>query len=199
MAQLNLRPPKAFNFSTPENWPTWKRRFERYRSSCQLDRESGARQISTLLYCLGEEADEVLASIHSAEVNDQGGEAQEETYQQVMDKFEMFFSVRKNIIFERARFNRHSQASGETAEQCIISLYKLAEDCNYGELKPEMIRDRLVVGIRDTNLSERLQLDPQLTLEKAKKAIRQREAVKEQQKELSSKIDEIRTPRRYNN
>ena len=74
-----------------------------------------------------------------------------------------------------------------------MSLYKLAEDCNYGELKSEMIRDRLVVGIRDINLSERLQLDPQLTLEKAKKAIRQKEAVKEQQKELSSKVDEIRT------
>lgn len=33
-----------------------------------------------------------------------------------------------------------------------------------------MIRDRLVVGIRDTGLSERLQLDCKLTLEKAKKA-----------------------------
>ena len=65
-------------------------------------------------------------------------------------------------------------------------LYKLAEDCNYGEMKDEMIRDRLVVGIRDSNLSERLQLDSDLTLDKAKKAIRQREAVKEQQKELAS-------------
>ena len=37
------------------------------------------------------------------------------------------------------------------------------------------------VGIRDTALSEKLQLDPELTLEKAKKNIRQQEAVKEQQ------------------
>ena len=52
-------------------------------------------------------------------------------------------------------------------------------------MKDEMIRDRLVVGIRDSSLSERLQLDSDLTLEKAKKAIRQREAVKEQQRELT--------------
>ena len=44
-----------------------------------------------------------------------------------------------------------------------------------------MIRDCLVVGIRDTALSERLQLDCNLTLEKATKAIRQKEAVHEQQ------------------
>ena len=49
----------------------------------------------------------------------------------------------------------------------------------------EMIRDRLVVGIRDTVLSERLQLDPKPTLESAKKAVRQREAVKEQQQALN--------------
>ena len=41
-------------------------------------------------------------------------------------------------------------------------------------MKEELIRDRLVVGIRDAALSERLQLDGDLTLEKVKKAIRQK-------------------------
>ena len=66
-----------------------------------------------------------------------------------------------------------------------MALYTLAANCNYGALEGEMIRDRLVVGIRDSSLSERLQLDPDLTLEKAKKSIRQREAVHEQQGILS--------------
>ncbi len=48
-----------------------------------------------------------------------------------------------------------------------------------------MIRDRLVVGIRDASLSEHLQLDADLTLEKAKKFIRQWQAVHEQQHILS--------------
>ena len=61
-----------------------------------------------------------------------------------------------------------------------MALYKLAEDCEYGNMKSKMIRDRLIVGIRDTNLSERLQLDPKLTLESAKKAVRQRKANKEE-------------------
>ena len=44
-----------------------------------------------------------------------------------------------------------------------------------------MIRDRLVVGICDSNLSGQLQINDALTLKKAKKLVRQREAVKEQQ------------------
>ena len=44
-----------------------------------------------------------------------------------------------------------------------------------------MIRDRLFVGIRDTALSEKLQMDADLMLEKAKKSIRKQEAIHEHQ------------------
>ncbi len=43
---------------------------------------------------------------------------------------------------------------GKTSEQYFLELYKLAENCNYGEMTSELIRGRLVVGIRDTSLSE---------------------------------------------
>lgn len=49
-------------------------------------------------------------------------------------------------------------------------------------MKTEMSRDRLVVGIRDHAFSEKMQMDPKLTLETAKKTIRQKEAVQQQQK-----------------
>ena len=44
-----------------------------------------------------------------------------------------------------------------------------------------MIRDRIVVGLRDAKLSEKLQLDPELTLEKAVTQVRQTESIKKQQ------------------
>ena len=47
-----------------------------------------------------------------------------------------------------------------------------------------MPRDRLVVGIQDLSLSEKLQADPTLTLEKAKTQIRQKAAVKDHCLEL---------------
>ena len=63
-------------------------------------------------------------------------------------------------------------------------LYDLAECCDYGDMKEEMIRDRLVAGIRDKALSEKLQTDLKLTLDTAKKTICQKEAVHEQQQSL---------------
>ena len=62
------------------------------------------------------------------------------------------------MIIERAKFNKRSQLPDKPVEQFIASLYYLAADCNFGELKGELIRNRIVVGIRDASLSERLQI-----------------------------------------
>ena len=48
----------------------------------------------------------------------------------------------------------------------------------------EMFRDKLAVGIKDTTLSQLLQLEPDLMLGKAKKAVRQKVAVHEHQQVL---------------
>ena len=111
------------------------------------------------------------------------------TYDTIIDKFDSFFQVRRNVIIERAQFSLRVQHADETAEQYIMVLHNLAARCNYRELEAEMIRDRLVVGIRNSSLSERLQLNPDLTLQKAKLAIRQSEAVHEQQWTLREPTD----------
>ncbi len=95
----------------------------------------------------------------------------------VMEKLDGFFKVRHNVIFERARFNMRNQLPGEAAEKYIAELYRLADNCNFGNFRDELIRDRLVVGILNQKTSLQLQMDPALTVEKAKKTIRQREAV----------------------
>ena len=156
------------------------------------------QQVNTLLYCLGEEAEGVLTSTNVTA-------DERKVYDTVVDKFDAFFNVRRNVIFERARFDRRNQLDGETAEQYIMELYRLAESCDYGDLKDEMIRDRLVVGIRDAVLFRQLQLDPDLTLEKTKKMVRQREAVHDQQQVLKGVsyethvVEELQTKGRSTN
>ena len=127
-------------------------RFEQFRVESGLVDESAKKQASTLLHCLREEAETVLASTN---ITDE----QRKVYDTVINKFDSFFKVTRNVIFERARFNRRVQLKGETAEQFIVELYNLLEFCDYGELTSEMICDRLVVGIRDRHLSECLQMD----------------------------------------
>lgn len=52
-----------------------------------------------------------------------------------------------------------TSGAGKTVEQYIMVLYNLAEHCNYKDMKEEMIRNRLIIGIQDSALSEKLQLD----------------------------------------
>ena len=174
MASVRLQPPSPFDFKTPDEWPRWKRRFEQFRLASGLAGKSDDRQVSTLLYCMGEKAEDILTSNNIAE-------AYRRKYSAVIKQYDDFFQVRKNVIFERARFNRRCQAVGKSVEQFITSLYTLAENCDYGDLQDQMIRNRIVVGIRDQSQSERLQMDAGLNLEKAKTLVRQREAVQEQQ------------------
>ena len=51
MAQASgYHPPEGFNFSKPEGWPSWIRRFRNYRIASKLDLEDEKRQISSLLW-----------------------------------------------------------------------------------------------------------------------------------------------------
>ena len=182
MAQLSIEPPKQFNFSNPDDWPRWKKRFQQFRDASGLPTESEQCQVSTLLYCLGKDTDDILVSTNITE-------DKRKRYKDIMAKFDGHFKIRHNLIFERAKFNKRVQLVGESAEQYITALYQLAENCDYGELKSKMIHDRLVVGIRDDNLSQQLQMDPKLTLVKAKTRIRQKEAIHHQQGILKSNTE----------
>ena len=66
MAQLQLQPPAQFDFKNPDDWPRWKRRFEQFRVASGMSDDAPTKQISTLLYCLGEEAEAVLASTNAS-------------------------------------------------------------------------------------------------------------------------------------
>lgn len=61
------------------------------------------------------------------------------------------------------------QRVGESVDNFITDLFSLAEHCGFGNLHDELIRDRIVVGLSDKGLSEKLQLEAEMTLEKAMK------------------------------
>ena len=61
----------------------------------------------------------------------------------------------------------------------IQDLYRFAENCEYGTLKDELIRDRIIVGVLDDTLSDRPQAKSDLTLADAARVSRQAEARKQ--------------------
>ena len=166
--RLQLPLPKPFD-GRPENWQKWRQRFERYRTGTALEE---GKLVSTFLYSMGNVADDILATLT-------GVDESTTAYVDLLAAFDAHFGGRKNTIFARVKFNRRVQRVGETVDNFIQDLHKLAEDCEYGALKDELIRDRIVVGVTDDDLSNLLQTKANLTLAEAIQSSRQAETRKE--------------------
>ena len=115
--------------------------------------------MATLLTMIGEEAREVFAPFAWTTVDNSAKIAP------VLKKFEDYCEPCKNVPFERYRFNRLVQEPGETYDQYRTALLKLAEGCEFDKITPdEILRDRLVFGIKDNRARERLLRKSKLTL-----------------------------------
>ena len=74
-------------------------------------------------------------------------------------------------------------------DSIITDMYGLARYCNFGALKRTAHSHHIVVGLQNPKISGKLQLDPNLTLEKATNLVRQRETVKQQQNILDGRFN----------
>ena len=61
-------------------------------------------------------------------------------YSKVIEKFNSHF-IKRNVIYKRARFNRHVQQEGQSVEDFIFDVHTLTQHCAYGWLQDEMSCD----------------------------------------------------------
>ena len=157
MSKFN--PPTNFQFDRPNEWSEWRDRFSCYRLATKLNKDDGEVQVSALIYAMGNEAEHIYKSMTFATSGTNPKDAND--YDTVLRKFEAYFIPRRNVIHERAKFYQRVQNPGEGVEAFIRNLYELAEHCNFdGNVKDEQIRDRIVIGLSDKELSQRLQMKP---------------------------------------
>ena len=88
----------------------------------------------------------------------------------------------KNVIHERYLFNSSVQEQGEGIDSYVTKLRRLAtcSTCEYDALEDQLIRDRIVIGIRSKEVRGRLLRDTNLTLKKAVDVCRSDEATSQQ-------------------
>ena len=107
MASYRIPAIEGFEFTKPEEWPRWIRRFERFREASDLKSKNEAVQVSTLVYSMGDKAEDLLQSFALSKEDSK-------KYNTVKGKFENYFGERRNTIYERAKFNRRKQEDKET-------------------------------------------------------------------------------------
>ena len=68
-----------------------------------------------MIYCMGDEADDIVKSFTFAE-------GDEKKYAKVKEKFDQHFIIKRNVIFECARFNMRKQEPSEPLDAFIADL-----------------------------------------------------------------------------
>ena len=120
MPSFSITPPETFTFSQPDNWPKWIRRFERFRQASGLQAKSQESQINTLIYTMGDRADDIFLSFQLSDED-------QKKYDVVLGKFQGHFVKWRNVIYERIKFNQRIQWEGESVESFITDLYALSK------------------------------------------------------------------------
>ena len=115
----------------------------------KLTKQSGEVQVSLLIYAMGSVAENIFISFNFADGAD------EKKFDVVLKKYDKYFYPKRNVIHERACFHQRVQRPGEKAEMFIRALYEMSEHCEFGVNRDEHIRDRIVVGIVDKELSRK--------------------------------------------
>ncbi|XP_067949748.1 uncharacterized protein [Watersipora subatra] len=186
-----LKPPGELSFdgNVAENWRKWKRSFQNYLFAVNLVLAPAVgtppvepveniaivkRQVAVLLHCAGEEADEIFSQFEF-----QGGKSAD-VLDDVLEKFEAYCNPRKNILYEWFVFWSLSQSDGEPIDLFVKRLKTQAAKCKFDQLKDRMLLCRIVFGLSDNKLKERLLRDGDITLVGAMDIIRAAEITKQQ-------------------
>ena len=93
---MNLQLPNTFCFKNIEEWLKWQCRFEQYCMASGLAGREEEQQVSTLLYCLGEDAEDILDATRITTDD-------KKKYDKVVEAFDNYFKVLKNISVQTYR------------------------------------------------------------------------------------------------
>ena len=179
-----LKPPQPLetdgNLAT--NWKRFKRTWDNYAIVARLERFDEKFKTAMFLSVIGEDALEMFDGM------DFKPETDRRILSKVVEKFEEFCIGETNETYERFIFNRRDQEENESIDQYVTVLRKLAQTCNFCScLHDSLIRDRLVLGIRDESIRKKLLQEKKLSLSRAIDVGRSGETTNIRLKELKNK------------
>jgi len=104
---------------------------------------------------------------------------------------------KKNLVVERFKFNRRVQDPHESFDNFLTDLKKLLRSCEFSDQTDGLLRDRIILGVADKSLQERLLRVPDLPLDQTLKLCRAAELGRQQIETIKSdskvEVDAVRS------
>ena len=172
------------------NWEFFRQQYEDYEVATELSKQATLVRLASLRSLMGKDCLQIFRNLSLFP-------AQQESVTSYLDALESYFKPQRNVVYERYVFNTCVQTQDESVDAYVNRLRKLASSCDFGVLTDEVIRDRLVIGVRDKDLKGRLLRQKGLSLTKAIEMSRQSSEITKQQlksletEERKSIVEEI--------
>ena len=184
----NVPPPGRLELkgNLSENWKKWKQVWDAYETVTKLNEKESKFRVATFITCIGADALHNGLPFRSDE--------EKQDINVVLNLWKSHCIGQTNVIYERYKFNNRKQESHESIDVYAAALRALAATCEFGELKDEMIRDRLVCGIADNSVRRKLLQEPKLSLEKCLDICRSAEATSAHLKAISGQSSSTGSP-----
>ena len=144
-----------------DNWKLWKEKYNNYFVISRLDRESSPYRLKMFKHTICDEALKVIKTFSYTEDEDSND------WRVVMAKMEKHCIGEVNEIYERYCFNKRDKLPTESVDCFVAELKTLAKTCNFCDcLRDSLIRDRIVLGIKDEQTTKKLLRIRDLTLKR---------------------------------
>ena len=158
-----IQPPTGLNLTDKHkatNWKAYKQQWENYAIVSQLEKQTEEYRVALFLYSIGTEAVKIYNSFDMTEEN-------RRKLSEIMKEFDRYAVGETNETYERYVFNSRNQKEDENIDKYVAELRTLAQSCGFCKcLTDSLIRDRIVLGIRNDETRKRLLRQPKLTLQK---------------------------------
>ena len=185
-----ILPPQHLDLKTTgeiaENWKLWKEKYNNYYVISRLERESPEYQLAMFKHAIGDDGLKVIKTFSYSESENAND------WRVVLGKMEKHCIGEVNEIYERYCFNKRDKFPTETVENFVAELKTLAKTCNFCDcLRDSLIRDRIVLGIKNEETTKKLLRIRDLTLNKCIDVCRSEEITSMQMKSLSEPVDGV--------
>ena len=185
-SNLGLQQPAPLELqgNLAENWKRFKQRYNLFNVATGMSEKDDKAQCSLLLHCIGQNALKIYNSFTFPE-------GDEMNLKEVMKKFESYCNPRKNVTYERYKFFTRTQQNSETIDHYAAELRNLTQSCEFKELTDSLIQDRIICGMQDSHVRERLLRQVDLTLDKTLSICRAAEQTRKQVQEMGNSDEKI--------
>ena len=186
--------PLSLTGNIVQNWKVFRRDFTNYEIATKLSAEEMEIRVATLLSCIGSDAMNIYDGLPLTEL-------QRTKIPDILTAFEKYCIGETNETYERFIFNSRNQEEGETVEKYVAELRRLAKSCNFETLEENLIRDRIVMGVKCDITRRKLLQEAKLTLSRATDIARAMEISKGQMSRIKKEgeTDELVHKLRSNN